>query len=156
MVIVAALALYAQMRGDKPERIVAMVIVAGVLIDRIGHAFLDYGQFLRFSPLRLALDCLQGAGFFYVALRANRVWPIWIAAAQLVAIMGGLAPLAYSTGHRHAYWALTQLPIFVQLIALGIGTAAHSGRVRRYGTYSAWTPKVPQLDQLNEKHFQNG
>lgn len=139
--LVASLALYAAMRGDEPERIVAAFVVFGVVADRFGHMFLEYGDFLRFSGSRLALDCIQLVGFMFVALRANRVWPLWIAAAQLVAIMGSLAPLAYTTGHTHAYWAMTQLPIFVHLIALGLGVLFHSRRLRRVGPYNAWSPK---------------
>lgn len=152
--IVAALALYASLRGDKPERLVAIFIVVGVLADRVGHAFFDYGDFLRFSPLRLALDCAQFGAFLFVALKANRVWPLWIAASQLLAIMGGLGPLAYVAAHTQAYWALTQMPIFVQLTALGLGTAAHSRRFRHFGAYNSWSPRIQRFDYIGEERFQ--
>jgi hypothetical protein len=142
MLLSASLALLALLRGGKPERFCAAIIAFGMIADRVSQAHFDYGDFVRFSAPRLVLDSIQFAGFLYVALYANRFWPIWVAAAQAVAITGSFAPLAYQSGHTQAYWALTQLPLILQLLALGVGTQAHYRRVSRVGRYNCWSPRA--------------
>jgi uncharacterized membrane protein len=69
---------------------------------------------------------------------ANRTWPLWAAAFQVVAMSGHLAVALHPEGMRRAYWAITQLPQYGQLAALLIGAAAHARRVRTVGAYRSW------------------
>lgn len=107
LLLSASLALLALIRGGKPERICAAIIAFGMVADRLSQISFGSADFVRFSSPRLTLDTIQFAGFLYIALYANRLWPIWVAAAQTVAITGSLAPLVYHSGHTQAYWAMT-------------------------------------------------
>ncbi len=39
---------------------------------------------------------------------------------------------------QRAYWAMTQLPFFIQLLTLIVGTAFHMRRKRILGPYPDW------------------
>jgi len=60
------------------------------------------------------------------------------AAAQLICYSGHIAVFIQPHGMRRAYWAMTQLPPFIQLVALLLGAAAHARRARRWGEYRSW------------------
>ncbi|MCB2067940.1 MAG: hypothetical protein KDE15_15020 [Erythrobacter sp.] len=141
-VLAAAITLFAVIRGGSPERYCAAIIVAGILADRIYPLIAGERDFVHFASSRLIFDLMQFASFMAVALFANRIWPLWLSAAQLVAITGSLAFFAVVDGFNLAYWALTQLPLFVQLVALAIGTFAHHRRTVRIGRYNCWSPRA--------------
>ena len=77
--------------------------------------------------------------FIWLALRSNRVWPIVCAGAQCVAVGGHIAALVLGSIVA-AYWAMTQVSGYVQIVALAAGTWAHWRRRRRVGPYRSWRP----------------
>ncbi|HYD23273.1 MAG TPA: hypothetical protein VEB68_00635 [Croceibacterium sp.] len=125
-------------RGGPPERFAAAVIVGWILSDAGYHVAFGPSGFDTVDPVHLVLDGAELAAIIWLALRANRLWPLWAAAAQLICVSGHLAALIEPGGMRRAYWALTQLPQYIQLIALLLGAAAHARRQRRWGTYRSW------------------
>ena len=141
LVFAASVSSYAILRGGMPERYCAAIMGTGILIDRFYPMLFDERGFHELSTSRLTFDVLQFAGYLWVALLANRTWPLWMAAAQLLCIVGSTSVLIVQEGDKQAYWALTQLPIFIQLLALGFGAFAHTCRVRRVGDYNCWSPK---------------
>lgn len=145
VLLVATASLYAVMRGGKPERICAAIIVAGIVADRLYLGIFGGREFQHFTASRLAFDGAQLVGFVLVALRANRVWPLWPASAQLVAISGSVSAIVVPDGYNYAYWAMTQLPLFIQLAALGLGTFLHDRRRQRIGAYNCWSPRPAQI-----------
>ena len=42
------------------------------------------------------------------------------------------------SGINRAYWAMTQLPPYIQLFALVCGAAFHNRRLQRIGHYRSW------------------
>lgn len=142
MVMIASIALFAMRRGGAPERCCAAIIAFETILDFLYGALLGERGFAEPSFSRFAIDLIAFVGFVWVALRANRVWPLWVAAAQLVVLTGSTAVLVKNQGHQQAYWALTQLPIVFQLTALGVGTLVHAQRLRRIGPYNGWSPRT--------------
>jgi hypothetical protein len=53
-------------------------------------------------------------------------------------MLGHLAVLIESGGMRRAYWAMTQLPPYVQILAMVCGAAFHARRFRQIGHYRSW------------------
>jgi uncharacterized membrane protein len=84
------------------------------------------------------LDGGELAAIVWLALNANRTWPLWAAAAQVICVSGHIALLIEPHGMRRAYWAMTQLPQYIQLGALLLGATAHARRVRLMGRYRSW------------------
>jgi len=145
LVLVASVTLFAVARGGRPERLCATVLVLGILADRLYPVMIGERDFNHFATSRMVFDLLQFAAYLGISLFANRVWPLWLSAAQLVALTGSIAALVIPDGINLAYWALTQLPLFIQVIALFVGTFAHWRRVRRIGNYNCWSPETPKL-----------
>ncbi len=133
--VVFAAAFVAVARGGPPERLAAAIIVGWILSDASYHLAFGPSGFERVDPVHLVLDGGELVAIVWLALRANRMWPLWAAAAQLICVSGHMAVLVSPEGMRRAYWALTQLPQYIQLIALVLGAVAHAKRFERIGPY---------------------
>ena len=141
IIIVAAVlgtCLLAYRRGGEPERIAATIIISWVLIDAAYHVAFGPSGFDTVDPVHVVLDGGELVAIMWLALRANRMWPLWAAAAQLLCVSGHIAAFVEVGGMRRAYWAMTQLPQYIQLIALGLGAVAHARRFARIGPYRSW------------------
>jgi hypothetical protein len=136
--VVVGAGLLAYLRGGPPERLAAGIIVSWVLADGLYHILFGPSGFDTVDPVHVVLDGGELIAIVWLALRANRVWPLWAAAAQLICVSGHVAVLVEPDGARRAYWAMTQVPQYVQLTALLLGAAAHSRRQRRVGKYRSW------------------
>lgn len=130
----AMLLLLALYRGAAPER-----ILAGVLAARLpGHLWptglvwhgADAGQVL--------LDGALLAACVAVALRANRMYPLWIGGAQVIAVFAHLLRMALPGISRFAYETMVAVPAWIQLAALTLGLASHMSRRRILGSYRSW------------------
>lgn len=136
--LVSSAGLLAFRRGGPPERLAAAIIVGWVGVDAIYHLLFGPSNFDTVDPVHVVLDSAELAAIVTLSLRANRVWPLFAAAAQLICVTGHFAVLAEPSGMRRAYWAMTQLPQYIQLTALLLGAAAHMRRERVIGPYRSW------------------
>lgn len=125
-------------RGGPPERLAAMLIAGWVLADALYHLLFGPSGFDRVDPWHVVLDGAMLAAIVWLALRANRVWPLFAAAAQLMCFSSHIAVMITPEGARRAYWAMSQLPQYIQLTALLAGAAAHARRERIIGPYRSW------------------
>lgn len=130
--------LFALRRGEQPERLVAVLLVTGVLVDRLNHALFGEPAWFTINPGHLVIDFWSFVALLWVALRANRGWPLWVCALQVIVLLGHIAKLWDLNVVRRAYWVMTQLPLFLQMLAVVIGTRAHTRRARRIGWYHSW------------------
>jgi hypothetical protein len=132
-----AVAFVAVARGGPPERLAAAIIVCWIMVDVSYHLVFGPSGFARVDPVHLVLDGGELVAIMWLALRANRMWPLWAAAAQLICVSGHIA-LFMEPGMRRAYWAMTQLPPYIQVTALLLGAVAHARRFERIGPYRSW------------------
>lgn len=130
--------LYAFWLGGPPERFAAKVVVVWILVDVTYHLMFGPSGFVSVDPAHLVIDGAELAAILWLALQANRLWPLWAAAAQLITFVGHIVVMIESGGMRRAYWAITQLPPYIQLFALVCGAAFHARRFRRIGHYRSW------------------
>jgi hypothetical protein len=138
MALYFAAAFIAMYRGGAPERIAGAIIVSWILSDVTYHLFYGPSGFDVVDPVHLVIDGGELLAIMWLALRANRMWPLWAAAAQLICVAGHLAAFVDVSGMKRAYWAMTQLPAYIQLIALVCGAIAHARRFERIGPYRSW------------------
>ena len=136
--LVAGACSLAYRRGGPPERFAAVLIVGWILTDATYHVLFGPSGFNKVDPVHLVLDGGELAAILWLALNANRTWPLWAAAAQVICVAGHVAGLIEPHGMRRAYWAMTQLPQYVQLAALVVGATAHARRERLMGRYRSW------------------
>lgn len=124
--------------GGPPEHYAAGIVVGWLLVSLAYQAAVGPASFGSVDPARFALDTAELVAISALALRANRMWPLWAAAAQLICVSGHIAAFIEPGGMRRAYWVMTQMPPFIQVLALLLGAVAHAERWKRIGPYRSW------------------
>ena len=123
--------------GGAPERFLGAIFLVWIPLDRIEHQLFGPPTYLHVDPFHMAMDTTVFVLLVWLALRANRLWPIVCAGAQCVAMGGHVASLLLAVS-RPSYWAMTQFSGYVQIVALAAGTWAHWRRKRGIGPYRSW------------------
>lgn len=136
-----ATTLFAARKGGEPERLVAIVLLTTFLLDVVNHALFGDPAWFMVNPGHVVIDTWAFLTLLWVALYANRGWPLWVSASQVLVILAHIAKLSEVDMVRRAYWTMTQMPFVFQLAVLAIGTMAHVRRQRRIGRYHAWRLK---------------
>lgn len=125
------LALIAWKCGDSPEKSIAAVFVA-VIFAEIAHPLIwPHDGSSQVSVVHAALDLAMFVALTPIAMRANRIYPLWILAAQLIATVMHFQRGMSSAMDPIAYWALIRLPSYLQMLAFGIGLINHRRRLAR-------------------------
>ncbi|MFN3457084.1 MAG: hypothetical protein ACK4UL_04605 [Novosphingobium meiothermophilum] len=137
-ILTAAILAFALRKGDEPERLVAAILIATIVLDILNHAMFGFTEFFVVNPGHLVIDGWGALALLWVALRANRGWPMLVSAAQIIVVLGHLAKIIDLSLVRFGYFAMTQLPIAIQAMALFAGTWAHMRREERIGRYRGW------------------
>jgi len=109
-----------------------------VVVDQFYHLSFRAAQFVTVDPVHVAIDATMLVCLMWVALRANRGWPLWACSAQIIAMTGHIAKIFELRDVYRGYWAMTQVPLVLQLAFLAIGTWAHVSRYRHIGPYHSW------------------
>ena len=89
-----------------------------------------------------ATDVLAGIIWLAVALNANRNYPLFIAAMQILAIAGHLSRGLIEAISPIAYAVMVIAPGWIQLLILGTGVIRHILRKRKFGSYREWRTPV--------------
>jgi len=144
--ILALCCVYAALKGGKPEQVgagifvlssVASTIVASSPAIRFGSV--EIGVFLVDTAMLLALTAL--------ALRAERLWPLWVTALQAVEVAGHAVKLIDSNVIRLAYAFILALWAYPMLLLLVLGTWNHQRRVARFGADRSWSSSSDRWDR---------
>ena len=140
--------------GAAPERICAAVLAFMTLVDPLYHLLVGrstiYGSV---DTGHLLIDLGLAATFLGVALWANRIYPLWLAAFQLVSVISHFAREVTDSFPKLAYGIMSYGPYYIILMILAAGIWRHRTRVRRYGRYRSWRaslnplPATPQQAQ---------
>jgi len=138
LTLIASVGAVAWRFGGTPEKLAGAIFIVWAALDFFYHLIFGPSDFKTVDPVHVELAATELVAMVWLALRANRVWPLFAAAAQLICLMGHLAALIETEGMRRAYWTATQIPPFFALIALMAGTLAHVLRARRLGNYRSW------------------
>lgn len=130
---------YALWKGAGPERVIAITMILSFLFHRLFHnPNVDGSDLMSLNEFYLANDIGLGIAFIITALFANRMYTLWIAGFQIVALQAHLARYLMADISPLAYAFMTIGPMYLQIIALALGTWMHTRRVRRYGSYRSW------------------
>src|SRR5687768_3341129 len=100
LALVLAGGLISYWRGGPPEKLAAAIIVGWVFSDAVYHLLFGPSRFDTVDPVHVVLDGAELAAIMWLALRANRVWPMWAAAAQLLCVSGHIAAFIEPGGFR--------------------------------------------------------
>ncbi|MDE2596771.1 MAG: hypothetical protein KGL44_07845 [Sphingomonadales bacterium] len=139
LVVTATSVLIANFRyGGGPERFGVGILLGADVVDLFYHALFGMARYATIDLGHMAINAACMVGFITLALQANRVWPIWCCALQLIMALGHLGELAYPQGAPMAYWLMTGPPTMGQTLAVTLGTVAHWRRTARIGRYRNW------------------
>lgn len=130
---------FALVRGGGPERVVAMIFIAG-----------GVGSLLALRPISerygnielgvLLVDGFMFAGLLWVALRSRRYWPLWMAALQILELGSHFTELLPDIA-RLAYGIIISFWSYPMLLILVIGTVRHRIRLSRGLNEAGWVPR---------------
>lgn len=129
----------AWIHGRGPERKIAAAATLVIGLDLLRQKFLaGWGDMASFRLDHALLDLLVLTSLGAIALRANRLYPLVMTGAALIAVLAhGLRWLGLLSGQL-SYFVLITAPAFVMVAAYWTGLALHIRRVRRFGSYPDW------------------
>lgn len=137
--LMALAVLYAWARGGSPERAAATAIASMYILDPAYHAL--WGNVEVYGELNvghLVIDGLVLAILAWIALRANRIWPLWLVSVQIIAVIGHLLRWMSTEIDPLVYALFTRFPSYLQIALLFVGTALYQGRLRVDNNYPSW------------------
>ncbi|MDB5679748.1 hypothetical protein [Sphingomonas bacterium] len=131
---------YALWRGGQPERFVAVIFLASSPLSIAAYTP---------NPWRgvqwgiLTVDVVMLVLMLAIAFRANRYWPMGIAAMQMLQVLGHLIKLTDPTMLHVVYWVSAVVWAYPMLLLLLLGTVRHHNRVKRLGPEPSWSKSSP-------------
>ena len=139
-VLAFSVCLAALIWGAGPERAIAAtwLIVFEFLSALYLKVFGISYQFASIDAYLALTDIAAGALWLTIALNANRNYPVWIAAFQLVAMGAHAVRGLVDAVSPFAYLVLATGPSYCQLALIFAGFVRHVRRERRVGPYRDW------------------
>lgn len=130
--------LYAFVAGGGPERWGAAVYALGCLASHLAYSAPPI-KFRSVETGVLIVDVLVFAAFIFLALRANRFWPIWVSALIGIGLLAHPARWAGPETVPWAYQIMLSIWSYPSLALIAIGTFNHRRRLVRSGADPSWT-----------------
>lgn len=105
LVLLLASMLLALLYGGAPERLVSSSFLSVLAVDQLAHFAGLVEKPLDVEIWHLLLDASLTGVVVYVALKADRLWPLPVASAQLVATIAGFLDVM-GVGTQPLAWAI--------------------------------------------------
>lgn len=137
-IVIALLAIACWLRGAGPEKAASGVLVAFVVADRLYHAIFGTAVYHTVDLGHFATDLAALAAFGWIAMLANRIYPLWIFSAQIIATSMHFQRLVFANIDPLTYAILYRVPSYLQIALLVGGLAYHARRQRTFGGYRSW------------------
>ena len=149
----AAVTIWAFWRGAAPERAVAAMLVTAYGTQLFLRKIIGLQpDVVDVDVAILLLDLGHAAAAIAIALYANRIYPLWIAGLQIIALQAHLAKAITPDIAPLAYAIMVIAPSYGQLITLALGMRAHRKRLARHGKYRSWRGswrRLPGIKRAN-------
>lgn len=128
---------YAAVRGGAPERWGIGLFVMGAVLTNVTLAVAQ-AHYQRPVVGMMIVDVALAVAFTLLALKAQRFWPLWVAAAQIDMVAADVVIYSSETtawAYAIALWALSIPPP----VLIGLGAWRHRRRLNRFGSDPSWT-----------------
>lgn len=129
---------YALRRGGVPEKIGATILVVGSYLT---VAVLS-GPAVSFQSVELGVlivDLLCLVAFTALALRADRFWPLWVAAMQILGTTAHTVRFVDPEIIGRTYAFMLAIWSYPMIFLMIIGTWRHRQRLARFGVDQSWS-----------------
>lgn len=137
---------YTALRGSAPERTGAAILLVGSIFTLVTlssaatiYRSLEVGVFL--------VDVATLVAFLFLALRADRLWPLCITAFQLVGTAGHAVKLVDPQVLPYAYAFALRFWGYPMILMLILGTWNHQKRLIRNGVDKSWSSSSGRWDR---------
>lgn len=129
--------LYALARGGTPERVAVGILLSAVAASALIPSMGSH-RFLQLELGMLAVDSCLFLSVSALALKAQRYWPMWLAAVKLNTVITHVlnmspALMPWSYAIANAAWS------YPSPLLIAIGAVRHRQRLKRYGADPAWS-----------------
>jgi hypothetical protein len=127
---------YALWRGGAPERIAAALFAgaaATTFVSMYGYSF------RAISGLYLLVDLALFVAIALLSLWADRFWPLWVAALQLMVLAAHGVRATHPELLPFIYYVATAKLAYPMIMMLAIGTVRHRERLARWGSDLDWS-----------------
>ena len=134
--LLGASCLYALLRGGGPERVCATAFLIATLLT----VLVVRPEGIRFASTDLGILTVDVALLILlvgVAIAANRLWPMVMAAMQLVEVAGHIAR-ASPIVMPYAYATILAIWSYPMLLLLIVATYRHRRRIAKAGSDPSW------------------
>ena len=132
--------------GGRPERIGAAVYAASCVASFFLHSARGF-HYRAVETGVFIVDIILFAAFVVLALRADRLWPIWVSALLGLGVMGHLGRMAGPGTMPWAYQIVTSVWSYPILALIAAGTFNHRRRTKRSASAtsssSSFAPSAP-------------
>lgn len=129
--------------GRAPERVLSSILCAAFALEWLWPGFVpSQSGPSAFRPDQAARDALLLASVGVVALRANRLYPLIMAGAALIAVLAHLLRGLDLFQGSYSYRMLITAPTYGMVATLWVGLALHVRREKLLGPYPAWCDKT--------------
>ena len=129
LLVVAAF--YAWRRGEWPEKAVAATLIAILLADFPVHWVFGWADYNQLHVGHAAIDVAGTIALLAIALKADRIWTLFAASAQLVALAVHPLRMIALPMDPLVYAVMTRAPFYLLILTLLFGTWLHDQRARR-------------------------
>lgn len=130
--------IYSIWRGGSPERVAAMLLLAALVASTSAGVFHLPGRFTS-VPSTLALtDFLLTIALVILAVKANRLWPIPMAACQLITFLAHVAKLVEPQMFAGGYALLITIWAWPIVGILMFGVYCHRKRIEAGQSDRPW------------------
>jgi hypothetical protein len=129
---------YAWWRGGGPEQAGAAIFLVSAVLTTL---LLSTGR-SRYASVETAVlfvDLAMLAALVVLALRADRFWPLWVAALQAIGTAGHAAKMVDPLVIRSGYALILALWSYPMLLLLVLGAWRHRRRLGRFGVDRSWS-----------------
>lgn len=133
---------YAWLRGDRPERCAAVLLLAadGLTILLVSEPAIRF----RTTELGIvAVDTALLAALWWLAVRSTRWWPLFLAGLQLDAVACHWVRLLAPDILPRSYFNAVAIWAYPMLFLLGVGAWRHNQRQRLFGMDPPWKDRKP-------------
>jgi hypothetical protein len=130
---------YAFWRGGAPERIGTAILAAGSYLTAAALSQPDL-SFRSVEVGILIVDILCSVALIALALRAERFWPLWIAAFQIIGTAAHAVKFVDPDIIRRVYAFMLAVWSYPMILLLVVGTWRHQQRLALFGADKSWSP----------------
>ena len=129
MILLAVIVIYAWRKGGNPERWVAAILLTMVIVDRFYHLVVGpYGHLTTTNLWHFLIDTVALASFGVIALKADRLWTLLAASAQLISVMSHVLRYLSVEMNELVYAIMYRVPFYLLIALLGLGNWRHCRR----------------------------